>query len=356
MKYRDLKYRDFDVSDLNIEPGTKTRGILTVNSCPFHMPVTVINGTKPGPTLLVTAGLHNMEFVGINAAIDLANEVEPEYIAGKLIIISLINTDGFEHRTMSVTYADGKNLNRVFPGDPNGTESERFAAWFVKYIYPRIDYIVDLHSGDNYERLESLVFFQGAHSKEVMAESFRIANAVNTPYLIRSHVAHGGLYSEAGNYGVPGIILERGCLSRWTWEEVQQDKDDVKNIMATIGMLPEIKPIKRHHKPVFTHVSYAVAPHTGCWYPVRHIGDYVMRGEIVGEIRNYFGDLICVCTSDVDGIIFIETDALNILEGQDLMSVGCIHFENHHEEISDYLSEGYKHVHELIDTGEEFDV
>ena len=111
----------FVLQDFNVAPGEKQRAVLTVADCPFRMPATVIRGVRPGPTLLVTAGVHNMEFVGINAAIQLANDTRPEDIAGTLFVISLINTDGFEHRTMSVTHADGKNLNRVFPGDAAGT-------------------------------------------------------------------------------------------------------------------------------------------------------------------------------------------------------------------------------------------
>lgn len=346
----------FVLQDFNVLPGEKQRAVLTVADCPFRMPATVIRGERPGPTLLVTAGVHNMEFVGINAAIQLANDTRPEDIAGTLFIISLINTDGFEHRTMSVTHADGKNLNRVFPGDPEGSETERLAAWFVAEIFPRVDRVIDLHSGDNYEKLLPLVFFQGAHDPAVMAASYAMAQAVDTRCLIRSHVAHGGLYSEAGSCGVPGLILERGCLSQWTQEEVDADVADVLNIMAVLGMRPGIAPKRPYHKPVITHATYADAPHTGCWYPIYQPGEYVVAGEIVGEIRDYFGDLICVCTADTDGIILYETQSLNILAGDPMIAIGCTHFDAHRSALPDDPTRGCGHVHPLVDTAEEFDV
>ena len=71
----------FVLQDFNVAPGEKQRAVLTVADCPFRMPATVIRGVQPGPTLLVTAGVHNMEFVGINAAIQLANDTRPEDIA-----------------------------------------------------------------------------------------------------------------------------------------------------------------------------------------------------------------------------------------------------------------------------------
>lgn len=346
----------FVLQDFNVAPGEKQRAVLTVADCPFRMPATVIRGVRPGPTLLVTAGVHNMEFVGINAAIQLANDTRPEDIAGTLFVISLINTDGFEHRTMSVTHADGKNLNRVFPGDAAGTASERLAAWFVAEIFPRVDRVIDLHSGDNYEKLLPLVFFQGAHDEAVMTASYEMARAVNTRCLIRSHVAHGGLYSEAGSCGVPGLILERGCLSQWTQEEVDADVADVQNIMAMLGMRPGITPKPHYHKPVITHATYAEAPHTGCWYPIYQPGEYVIEGEIVGEIRDYFGDLICVCTADMDGIILYETQSLNIIAGDPMIAIGCTHFDEHRSELPDYLARGYDHVHPLVGIDTEFDV
>ncbi len=346
----------FVLQELKVMPGEKKRTILRVEDCPYNMSITVRRGKEDGPTLLITAGVHNMEFVGINAAIKLANNLIPENIKGTVIIISLVNTDGFEHRTMSVSHVDGKNLNRVFPGDKNGTPSDKLAAWFVEEIFPKIDRIVDLHSGDNYEGLEPLVFFQGAHTEDVMKASFGMARAVNARYLIRSYVAHGGLYSEAGSHGVPGIILERGCLSTWSDEEVDADIADVKNIMATLGMLRHVTPQTYHHKPVFVHTIYAEAPHTGCWYPMYKTGSYVVKGEIVGEIRDYFGDLICVCTADVDGIIFIQTQSLNVIKGDALMSIGCTKFDEHMEDLPKYIEDTFQHIHPLIDSKKEFNI
>lgn len=69
---------------------------------------------KRGETVLISGGVHNAEYVGIQAAMQLADELDPKKIAGNIIVIRLMNRTGFEHRTMSLTYEDGKNLNRVF--------------------------------------------------------------------------------------------------------------------------------------------------------------------------------------------------------------------------------------------------
>ena len=92
---------------------------------------------KRGETVLISGGVHNAEYVGIQAAMQLADELDPKKIAGNIIVIRLMNRTGFEHRTMSLTYEDGKNLNRVFPGNPNGTLSDRIAYTVVTEFFPR---------------------------------------------------------------------------------------------------------------------------------------------------------------------------------------------------------------------------
>mgnify|MGYP000361620246 FL=1 len=106
------------------------------------MPATVICGVKDGPTILITAGIHSAEYVGIQAAMELAKEFQPEELKGNVIIVPLVNVSGFEHRTMSLVYEDGKNLNRVFPGDPEGTAADRIAYTIVTklFFYSRLLY------------------------------------------------------------------------------------------------------------------------------------------------------------------------------------------------------------------------
>ena len=78
-------------------------------------------------TVLITAGIHNAEYVGIQAAIELSNELDVDKLKGNVVIVPLANRSGFENRTMSRVFEDGKNLNRVFPGDPDGSEADRLA-------------------------------------------------------------------------------------------------------------------------------------------------------------------------------------------------------------------------------------
>lgn len=101
----------------DLVPGRIIKDHIHVGGTEIHVPHVIISGHEPGPLLLVTAGIHNAEYVGIQAAIELSSEIDPERLTGTLVTVPVANRSGFENRTMSMVHEDGKNLNRVFPGD-----------------------------------------------------------------------------------------------------------------------------------------------------------------------------------------------------------------------------------------------
>jgi predicted deacylase len=108
-------------------PGKTVKDHIHVEGTELHVPHVLLCGDRPGPTVLISAGIHNAEYVGIQAAIELSNELDVTMLRGNVIILPLANRSGFENRTMSRVYEDGKNLNRVFPGDREGSEADRLA-------------------------------------------------------------------------------------------------------------------------------------------------------------------------------------------------------------------------------------
>ena len=281
------------------------------------MPYIALRGSSPGPVLLVTAGVHNAEFVGIQAAIELSNQIDPAELAGSLIIVPLANRSGFENRTMSIVYEDGKNLNRVFPGDADGTEADRLAHMLFNTFIAHADAYVDLHSGDGYEELSPYVYYVGDTPNEETAR--RMAYCTDTDVCIRSRCKTGGAYNLAAVNGVPAILIERGCLSLYTRDEVETDKRDVINIMRMLGMVEgeaEIfdKAELREHD--------IDSPSTGCWYPRFHAGDSFAKGDVIGEIRDYFGNVKDEIVAHEDGVILHQIGSLNIIAGDPMIAYG----------------------------------
>lgn len=126
----------------------------------------LLRGSQPGKTLAVTAGVHGCEYNGILALRSLAESLDCNKLCGQLILLPLVNAGGFYAGVKQLNPADGKNLNREFPGCENGTETQRIAWMIEQTIYPEADFLLDIHGGDWNEELTPLVFFPAVRVKK----------------------------------------------------------------------------------------------------------------------------------------------------------------------------------------------
>lgn len=307
--------KDLTLEHLTARPGEKISGYINIVNADMQIPATLICGSMEGPTVLVTGGIHNAEYVGIQAAMELAQELDAAKLHGNVIVLPLVNRSGFEHRTMSMVYEDGKNINREFPGNPNGTLTERICHTMVDRVFPLTDYYIDLHCGDGYEELTPHVYTQGAASPEVTEASDAMARAVNVRFRYPSVNASGGSYNHAGSMGVPGILLERGCKSLWSREEVEADKEDVRNVLRHLKVLEGPAKAYDDVQRKLQGGYFLDAGHTGLWYPSFRAGDRFEKGDLLGTIKDYFGNVLEECYAQVNGVVLYQTISLNVLEG-----------------------------------------
>ena len=138
---------DMTICGMQVRRNSKLRTYLPVPDTSTSIPVTIINGKEDGPTLLITAGIHGGEYPGIAAAMELGRDVSPEDVAGCLILMHPVNIQSFWARRAFVIPEDGRNLNREFPGDVNGTLSQKTAYLLSQFFFPLADFYVDMHSG-----------------------------------------------------------------------------------------------------------------------------------------------------------------------------------------------------------------
>lgn len=300
-----------------LTPGRTVKDHIHVDGTTIKIPHVILSGAQPGPLLLVTAGIHNAEFVGIQAAIELSEEVSADDLCGTLVIVPIANVSGFENRTMSMVYEDGKNLNRVFPGDANGTEADRLAHMLFSTFIRYADAYIDLHSGDGYEELMPYVYYVGDTPCE--GASAGMAGCVDTEYYVRSRCRTGGAYNTASVSGIPSILIERGQLSLFPREQVEADKKDVLNVMRSLGMISG-DAVTFEKKRLIEYELFS--PASGCWYPEKHAGDRFRKGELLGTLKDYFGRELYTLTAPDDGIIIHQCASLNILKDGAMMSYG----------------------------------
>lgn len=314
----------FQLGDVTVRRGEKYQGDISFANGDIVLPGTIICGKLPGKTMLITGGVHSGEYVGIQACVELGAELQPEKTVGTIVILKVLNRPAFENRAGSLGLSDGKNLNRVFPGNPNGTEMERLAWAITKEVYPKVDYYIDLHSGDDFEALTPYVYYAGKAAQEVTEVSRKMAEQVDVPYMVRSMVSSGGAYNYAASKGIASILLERGGMGAWTSEEVNSDKRDVRNILSSLGMYQIRRDVRNYVPMEVTDVCYQAASEDGLWYPAAKPGDMVAEGALLGTIRDYNGKLRETCRAEYTGVVLYQTGSLQVTEGGPVVAYGRI--------------------------------
>lgn len=314
----------FRLGSLQAEPGCAVSGLLELGEGMFSIPVTIIHGKEPGKTMLITAGVHAGEYVGIQSAIELAEELDPTKVNGTIVIAKVLCKDAFEQRAGSINTEDGKNLNREFPGSKDGTPTQQLAYGVTEELQKVADYYIDLHSGDDYEELTPYVYYAGEALPEVVEISRKMAAQVDVPYMVRSTVVSGGAYNYAASCGIPSILLERGGMGGWTMEEVQSTKRDVRNILYYLGLYEGQQDCRKYYPLDVTDIRYQSATFTGCWYPEKKVGDLITCGEVLGRVKNYEGQVLEACRAECDGVVLYQTGSLQVEKSGPMIAYGRI--------------------------------
>ncbi len=281
----------------------------------LELPFGLVEGPEPGPCLLVTAGVHGSEYCSIETALRLLRR-DPGGIRGTLLILPILNVQGFRQRSIYVMPQDCKNLNRMFPGRPDGSLSERLAHWLVTRVYPRVDAYLDLHGGDLDESLVPFSLFpSGSEASKTLARAFGLPIAVAAG-------GEGYTINAAGRLGIPSLLAEVGGNGLWDDAGVAQMSDGVERVMRHIGMITREVAPPPQDEPQFVTMWVPSAPLDGLWYPSKELSMPVEAGEPLGEIRDMFGNVLASIRSEKAGFVLYRLTSLAVNKGEALLGVG----------------------------------
>ncbi len=301
--------------------GKRNEWIEIEGSEKLRLPVTIIEGKQDGKTMLISAGIHGAEYIGIETARTLASTIDPETVNGKIVILLMANpTASYQFQRFYVP-EDRKNLNRVFPGKADGTLSERIAHEMTKKLQASADYYVDLHGGDTSEHVMPFVYYNGAAGEEIEKISEWMAEATDLSVRARS-LATTGAYSSACQSGLPSVLIERGGGGRYTKEEVQAYCQDVRNILVRTGILEGEEEVHTVCQRNITTATYLDAPKSCFWYPCFQPGEDFQKGDCLGIMTDVWGETRQKILAEYDGIVLYETTILCVGEGDPLIAYG----------------------------------
>ena len=147
----------FTVGPVTAPPGTTASGTIQIAARAGDegttLPISVIHGTGSGPVLALVAGVHGQEYTPILALQNLLRSIDPKTLTGTVIMVHVANMPSYLARTIYYSPVDKQNLNRVFPGKPDGTISERIAHAITTEVIERATHVIDIHCGDGNESL-----------------------------------------------------------------------------------------------------------------------------------------------------------------------------------------------------------
>lgn len=307
--------------EITVSPGEKKFGFAPVYESDFTMPITVINGSSEGKTVVITSGIHGGEYPCIETAIELAQELDPQRISGQLIILHPVNMQAFQARVSYVVPEDGKNINRLFPGDKTGTVSDRIAYTITTEYSDRADFYIDLHGGDIHENLPPYVYYPGIADDQVVLESKMAAEMLEVDFIVKSS-ATTGAYNSAALRGIPSLLIEIGGRGLWSPEEVLFYKKNIMNVLRYLQMLKEPVYIPSQKAYEITKAEYIDASESGCWYPLVQLKDRVKKSQKIGVIKDVFGNIREEIFAAYDAVILFVTVSLAINAKDPIITYG----------------------------------
>ncbi|WP_077488705.1 succinylglutamate desuccinylase/aspartoacylase family protein [Sinomonas mesophila] len=272
------------------------RGYLRIPGLPdgdLELPYLQFQGRAAGPRLTLLSGVHGCEYSGMAALREFLGEIDTAALIGTITAVPVVNLPAYTSRTPFVVPADGKNLNRCFPGDPSGTYADVLAHHVFERFIRGADYVIDVHSGDLPEVIEPLVVYDESAVGEAARQ---IALAYGTEHVIRqpasARVTTGTTSAAAADAGVPAITAEAGGNGVVSAQAVATHLRGLRNVVATLGMLPY--DVERPSRQIEHDRgwSWIYSPVGGWWQPLAELGKRVDEGEVLGRVSNLFGDVI----------------------------------------------------------------
>jgi uncharacterized protein len=321
----------FAIGPVSAAPGAIACGTLTIPARSGDegttIPISIVNGARPGPVLALTAGVHGQEYTPVLALQRVLEAIDPGSLAGTLVLVHVANMPSYLSRTIYYSPADGKNLNRVFPGKADGTLSERIAFVITREIIERATHVIDLHCGDGNESLRPYSYWTTTGKPDVAEAGKQMALAFGLDHIVidreRPQDATASVYlsNTAITRGKPALTIESGGLARSDEDAIAAIERGIAGVLRHLGMRaagppPVAQPIWIERSEVLRSGA------TGIFYPAVERGHTVAQGTLIGRVTDFHGKVVEELRSPFAGEILYVIGTPAISRGEPVAFVG----------------------------------
>lgn len=309
----------FKVQDRVVEPGTTHRGYIKIGNASTHevkLPYIIINGEKKGSVVTILGGVHAVECAPVEAIYRLAESIKPEQLSGTLILVPIVNTEGFHARQPYHNQLDHLNQNKVFPGDPEASITKRVAYNVFEHFVSKSDVLIDAHSADLGEDVTKGIFVYKTENKDLLNKMIELASLYN-PSLIETTGISGNTGEAVNLYGIPCLMIESGAPYPIREKDVAYHLEGAVNVLKHLKMLEGVP--TKYNPPVDPPSQRIWAEKGGVWRRNVEAGQRVKKGDNLGIVCNLLGETIQRAVAPYDGVVSFLRVHYSVNSGDSLL-------------------------------------
>lgn len=311
------------VAHIAAAPGERAEGHVEIgerqDSQPVRIPVSVVNGAEDGPVAYIQAASDGNELNGVAVMHSILKSLDPKKLRGAVIAVPLVNFHAF-HAGQAPSPADGKKMNRCFPGNKTGTSSERIAHFLFHEAVLQSDFCIDLHQGGTGPMIDECRV-RVNKSDRAGRESFEMGRVFGIGYIFHKKGPDGQLARCAPAEGIPTIDPELGGTRGWAESSICKGVQGVKNVLQHYGMIdgapkiPKNQIVSREHRTVYSNRGGFLAI-------LKPLGTMLKKGEKFAEIRDPFGNVLEEIAAPAECVFWTHPPYPMVASGQKVATVG----------------------------------
>jgi len=280
--------------DLDL-PGGQTGDLLlpwSDNNNPlgrYAVPVITLSGGA-GPCVLILGGVHGDEYEGPAAILRLARDLAPEEVTGRIVLIPAANAPAFAAKARCSPLDDG-NLNRAFPGDPDGTPTAMIADWLQTRMIPHCDAVIDLHSGGKASVFVPCSLPQAGINPALDAANAGLAQAMGLPVIwqLGAQNDNRSVNAACARAGVPCVAAELGGGGGVDPAVTDMAEAGLRRVLHHLGVLSSAPPLPPDANAARVEIAnpadHVMAPAHGLFDRRCRAGDRVAAGDLAGWLH-----------------------------------------------------------------------
>lgn len=276
----------FQIGDRRVRSGERARVALPISRLVtgewLKLGVEVVHGARPGPAVWLSGAIHGDELDGIEIIREIMATLHPRELSGTVVGVPVVNVFGFVSESRYLP--DRRDLNRAFPGSPDGSMAARLAHVFMTEVVERCQVGVDFHCGSD-DRANLPQLRANLDDPEVL----RLAQAFAAPLTIHNRPPEGSLRKAATAAGARTLVFEAGEAARFTETAIRAGVSGTRRLLKALGMVRSAP--RRPGRTVEARTTHWVrAPRSGICRIEVELGDEVKRGDVLGHVYEILGE------------------------------------------------------------------